>query len=74
MTKAKQRDPLKTALAEMLVFYGSQREIARAAKVKEPSVSDWYSEKSKPSLRSLLRIEDDSKARFVARQIRPELY
>ena len=66
--------PLNGWIDQMVDHYGSQRALAKAANVKEPSVSDWVNGKTLPSLRSLLRIERDSRKKFKAKEIRPELF
>lgn len=74
MKARKGNKPLGAWVDHMIEYYGSQRALAKAANVKEPSVSDWARGKTKPGLRSLLRIERDSKKRFKAREVRPELF
>lgn len=65
-------------LDAMLVHYGTKKALADAADVAPPSVNGWYTKnqikKTKPSLRALLNIEKDSKKKFIARIVRPELF
>jgi len=73
-----QVDPLDQHLADMLAHYGTKKAIADAAGVRPPSVNSWYTtnpnKKTKPSLRVLLKIEKNSKKKFRAKLVRPELF
>lgn len=61
-------------MKEVVEYFGSQKATAEAAGVKQPSVSDWVTGRTKPSLRALLRIQKKSKGRFKAKELRPELF
>lgn len=65
-------------LSDMLDHYATKKAIADAAGVKPPSVNSWYTrnekKKTKPSLRALLKIEKNSRKKFKAKCIRPELF
>ena len=73
-----QIDPLDKHLADILAHYGTKSAIARVTGKRDPSISTWYTtnpkRKTKPSLGSLLKIEKDTKKKFRAKIIRPELF
>lgn len=65
---------LPEQMKEVVASFGSQKETAKAAGVKQPSVSDWVTGRTKPSLRALLRIQKKSKGKWKAKELRPELF
>lgn len=59
--------------------FGSQAEMARAAKRGRSTVSEWLSGKKKPDCASLLNLDAAArrkrlKIRFNPRELRPELF
>lgn len=68
------KSSLQQKVDEIVSHFGSQRATAKAAGIAQSSVAEWVSGQTKPSLRSLIRIERASKKKFKAKEIRPELF
>ena len=66
--------PVKEWVEEIIDYFGSQKATAEAAEIRQSSVSEWVSGESKPSAKSLNKIQRKSKNKFKAREIRPELF
>lgn len=61
-------------LHEMLDHFHTKSALADAADIKRPSVQGWFSGKTKPSMRALIKIEKKTNRKFKAKNIRPELF
>ncbi len=54
--------------------FGCNKRLAHVCGVTPPQVSKWISGTTKPGLRSLLRLENETAGEFKAKAIRPELF
>lgn len=70
----KHRENIRQQVLLMVDSFGSQAALADIADVKPPAVHYWTTGAKRPGLRSLLRIQKASGGRFVASEIRPELF
>jgi DNA-binding transcriptional regulator YdaS (Cro superfamily) len=60
-------------LKKLLAHFRSQRGLARALNIKQPSVFRWFAEGKVPVTRAL-QIEKVSGGLFTAKEIRPDIF
>lgn len=57
---------------KLLAHFGNQREIARALKIKQPSVQRWFSDQHIPIKRAI-QIERITKGKITVLEMWPEI-